>query len=62
MDHETAVRLEATFSPEEVGEFEEHFFCCQERAEDVQAAAAFVANARAVFRDQARERRAPRMR
>jgi putative zinc finger protein len=56
MDHETAVKLMASeryllreLSPDQRDEFEEHFFDCQECAEDVRAAAAFRANAKAVF-------------
>ena len=58
MNHEMAVELHATeryqlgeFSPEEREAFEEHYFDCPECAGDVRAAAAFRANARAVFRD-----------
>lgn len=59
MDHETAVKLMASeryllreLSPDQRDEFEEHFFDCQECAEDVRAAAAFRANAKAVFQDE----------
>ena len=58
MNHEMAVELQATeryllgeFSAEEREAFEEHYFDCAECAEDVRAAAAFRANAKAVFRD-----------
>ncbi len=58
MNHEMAVELHATeryllgeFSPEEREAFEEHYFDCVVCAEDVRAAAAFRANATAVFRD-----------
>jgi hypothetical protein len=58
MNHEMAVQLHATeryllgeFSAEEREAFEEHFFDCAVCAEDVRAAAAFRANAKAVFRD-----------
>jgi hypothetical protein len=58
MNHEMAVELHATeryllgeFSAEEREAFEEHYFDCAICAEDVRAAAAFRANAKAVFRD-----------
>jgi hypothetical protein len=58
MNHDMAVELHATeryllgeFSAEEREAFEEHFFDCAICAEDVRAAAAFRANAKAVFRD-----------
>jgi Putative zinc-finger len=60
MDHETAVRMNATeryFLGELSGEdregFEEHFFLCPECAEDVRALTVFAANAKAVFRGNA---------
>jgi hypothetical protein len=59
MDHEHAVQLKAAeryFLGELTGEdrdaFEEHFFTCQECAQDVRDLAAFSANARAIFREQ----------
>jgi hypothetical protein len=58
MNHERAVELHATeryllgeFSAEEREAFEEHYFDCVICAEDVRAATAFRANAKAVFRD-----------
>ena len=60
MDHETAIRINATeryFLGELSGEdregFEEHFFLCPECAEDVRALTVFAANAKAVFRGKA---------
>jgi len=60
LDHETAVRMNATeryFLSELSGEdregFEEHFFLCPECAEDVRALTVFAANAKAVFRGNA---------
>src|SRR5579859_5803795 len=60
MDHETAVQTKATeryFLGELTGAdregFEEHFFLCQECADDVRAMTAFAANAKAAFREEA---------
>ena len=60
MDHDTAVRSNATesyilgeLSGEDRDGFEEHFFLCPECAEDVRALTVFAANARAVFRREA---------
>jgi len=57
MNHNEAVRIQATgkyvlgeLPPHLRNEFEEHFFGCQECAQDVKAAAEFVDNARAVWR------------
>lgn len=60
MEHETATRNQAVeryvlgeMPLEERESFESHFFDCPECADDVRSAAAFVANARAVLRDDA---------
>ena len=65
MNHQEAVEQRAAeryllgeFSPPERGEFEEHFFGCQECAGEVRAGAAFTANLRAVFEDEAAVRAA----
>jgi anti-sigma factor RsiW len=57
MDHNEALRLRAVekyvlgeLPPSLRDQFEEHFFECQECAQDVKAAAEFVDNARAVWR------------
>ena len=62
MEHEEAVGLQLTekyvLNELTVGEreaFEEHYFDCQECAADVVAGASFVAQSRAVFREQGRE-------
>lgn len=60
MDHETAVRINATeryFLGELTGEdregFEGHYFECPDCTEDVRALTVFAANAKAVFRQEA---------
>jgi hypothetical protein len=60
MDHQTAVRLQASekyllgeLPPAERDEFEEHLADCSRCMEDVGAADVFAANARAVFEDRA---------
>ena len=60
MDHETAVKTNATeryFLGELTGddrdEFEEHYFMCPECTEDLRALTVFAANAKAVFREKA---------
>jgi hypothetical protein len=60
MDHETAIRMNATeryFLGEMSGDdrdgFEEHFFSCPECSEELRALTIFAANAKAVFRDEA---------
>ena len=60
MDHNEALRLQAAekyvlgeLPPPLRDEFEAHFFECQECAQDVIATAAFVDNARAVWRSAA---------
>jgi len=57
MDHNEALRLHAVekyalgeLPPSLRNEFEEHYFECEECAEDVRAAAEFVDNVRAVLR------------
>jgi len=62
MDHETAIRLNATeryylgeLSEADRDGFEEHFFSCPECAEDVRALTTFADNAKAVVRGQAAE-------
>ncbi len=57
MDHETAIRLNATeryflgeLPSDERDAFEEHYFDCAECAADVQAMTIFAANAKQVFR------------
>ena|SRR5579863_7730212 len=57
MDHETAIRLNATeryflgeLPSEERDAFEEHYFDCAECAADLQAMTIFAANAKQVFR------------
>jgi hypothetical protein len=57
MDHETAIRINATeryFLGELTGEdrdaFEEHYFSCPDCSEDVRAMTVFAANAKAVLR------------
>ena len=64
MEHDEAVRSQAAeryvaheLSPAERDAFEEHFFDCQECADDVRFEMTFAANARAVFREQRTERR-----
>jgi hypothetical protein len=64
MEHDEAVRFQAAeryvaheLSPAERDAFEEHFFDCQECADDVRFEMTFAANARAVFREQRAERR-----
>ncbi len=67
MDHLEASRIQASeryllgeLSDAERDTFEEHFFSCSQCAEEVRAGAAFIANARAVFREdhhRARENR-----
>jgi len=59
MEHDEAVRSQAAeryvaheLSPDEQTAFEEHFFDCNECADDVRFETAFAANARAVFREQ----------
>jgi hypothetical protein len=67
MDHETAIRIQAAeryvleeFSPEERTEFEEHYFDCQECAEEVRSASIFAANAtQALQEGRARKTEAP---
>jgi hypothetical protein len=61
MDHQEATRMQAPtryvlgeLSPSEQEGFEEHFFTCQECAEELKAGAIFAENARAVFRGQIR--------
>jgi hypothetical protein len=56
MDHKTAERIMAVerylldeFSPEEKESFEEHFFSCQECAEQIQLGAAFMTQAKDVL-------------
>ena len=60
MDHNEALRLQAAekyvlgeLSPPLRNEFEAHFFECQECALDLKATAAFVDNARHVWRSAA---------
>ena len=60
MDHNEALRLQAAekyvlgeLPPPLRDEFEEHFFDCQECAQDVIAVAGFVDNARHVWRSAA---------
>lgn len=62
MDHDQANQIQASaryvlgdLSPSEAEAFEEHFFSCQECAREMQLEAVFAENARAVFRDQARQ-------
>ncbi len=62
MDHETAVKINATeryflgeLSEQDRDSFEEHFFSCPECAEDVRALTTFADNAKAVFRGEAAE-------
>ena len=62
MEHDEAVRSRAAehyvaheLSPAERDGFEEHFFDCQECADDVRFEVTFAANARAVFREQRAE-------
>src|SRR5881394_3845607 len=57
MDHDTAIRMNATeryflgeLSGEDRDAFEEHFFSCPECSEDLRAMTVFAANAKAVFR------------
>jgi hypothetical protein len=66
MDHETAVKLQATekyvlgeLTGVERDEFEEHLADCSRCMEDVQAADIFAANTRAVFQDRAATAAAP---
>ena len=60
MDHDVVVRQKMTeryllgeLDPDARDEFEEHFFDCQECAQDVIAVAGFVDNARHVWRSAA---------
>ena len=62
MEHDEAVRSRAAehyvaheLSPADRDGFEEHFFDCQECADDVRFEMTFAANARAVFREQRAE-------
>jgi len=67
MEHRQAVELQAAeryvlgeLPPGVRKDFEEHFFDCQECAREVQACAAFLANARALLAEQAqRQLRSP---
>lgn len=66
MDHKDAVQLQAAekyvlgeLTQPLRDEYEEHFFDCAECALDVKAAVAFSDTAREVFREEAREARAP---
>jgi len=66
MDHETAIRINASESyflgvltGEDRDGFEEHYFECPECTEDVRALTVFAANAKAVFREEATEPVAP---
>src|SRR5437868_9577060 len=59
MDHETAIRINATeryflgeLSGEDRDAFEEHYFCCPDCSEDVRAMTVFAANAKAVLRQE----------
>lgn len=59
MDHETALKLQAAeryaqgeLPGQERDAFEEHFFSCEECAEEVRWEQMFSANAKAVFQDQ----------
>src|ERR1700682_4145887 len=61
MDHNQAARIQAParyllgeLTLPEREDFEEHFFTCRECADELRTGAMFAANARAVFRDQAR--------
>ena len=61
MDHQEATRTQAPMryllgelSTSEQEGFEEHFFTCQECAEELEAGAVFAENARAVFSEQSR--------
>ena len=61
MDHQEATRMQAPMryllgelSTSELEGFEEHFFTCQECAEELKAGAIFAENARAVFRGHSR--------
>ncbi len=66
MNHQAAIAAQSVekyllgeLSASERDEFEEHFFCCHECAQDVRAGSIFAANARAVLKEQraaARER------
>jgi hypothetical protein len=67
MDHETAIRMSAAerywtndLSSGERDQFEEHFFSCPECAEEVRWERIFAANAKAIFRDEARRPKAKR--
>ncbi len=58
MDHDTAIQIKAAeqywigrLSTEERDQFEEHFFGCEECAEEVRWEKIFAANARSAFRD-----------
>jgi hypothetical protein len=60
MDHTTAIRLQAAekyllgeLDPSVRDEYEEHYFDCSECALDLRAAAAFAANSRQVFQNDA---------
>jgi anti-sigma factor RsiW len=67
MDHETAIQNKASeryvlgdLPAGERDAFEEHFSDCTRCMEDVSLASTFAANAKAVFRDRAHARQAPR--
>jgi hypothetical protein len=67
MDHETAIQMKASeryvigdLSSTERDEFEEHFSDCSRCMDDVSMASSFAANAKAVFRERANARPAPR--
>lgn len=66
MDHNQAVELQLAVKyvlgelpPVQRDEYEDHYIDCPECAKDVYAAAAFTDTAREVFREEAREARAP---
>ena len=48
-------------SPRQRDEFEEHYFCCPECAEEVRLAAMFRDNARSVFAEEGKPARGPRV-
>jgi hypothetical protein len=65
MEHDEAIRSHAAeryvaheLSPAEQDAFEEHFFDCQECADDVRFELTFTANVRAISREQRAERQA----
>jgi hypothetical protein len=67
MDHETAIRTKSSeryaigdLSSSERDEFEEHFSDCTQCMDDVSLASTFAANAKAVFRERAYAKPAPR--